>query len=177
MSVSSHISPEPERRLWIMHGNMRRAAGRADIKLGAIAFFSLFEAALLRADAAGSPLALAALMTLCLVLPLCILGVSPFIETPGPLPLLDRMPKPAKGDAFVAPYDLAKYSSLELPIILDRYLGGGVTAPTYHEDIVGQVVLGARMTVRKERLLGAACALALPAQALIAVLFFLRRLF
>ena len=53
MSVSSHLNPEPERRLWILHGNMRHAVEWTDIKLGALAVFAAAQMALLKLLAPG----------------------------------------------------------------------------------------------------------------------------
>jgi len=53
---------------------------------------------------------------------------------------------------------------VELVNIMDRYLGGGVTATPYYDDIVGQIVLTARRITRKVRALAAAGALAVLAQ-------------
>ncbi len=172
MSVSSHLNPEPERRLWIMHGNMRRAAARADVKLGALAVFALMEIALLRVDFVCGALSCAAMTALCAVLPLCLLAVSPFLDSAAVRSGTSGRPRPS--DSLVTAGDLAKYPQMELVIALDKYLGGGVTATPYYEDIVGQISLSARLAVRKELLLKAASALALAAQLLLAVIFSLR---
>ena len=53
--------------------------------------------------------------------------------------------------------DLAKYSHLELITRLDKYLGGGITATQYYEDIIGEIVVCARIAARKQRLFRVAC--------------------
>ena len=45
-----------------------------------------------------------------------------------------------------------EYAHGELIYRLDKYLGGGITATPYHEDLVGQIVIHARIAVRKQRL-------------------------
>jgi hypothetical protein len=161
MSVSSHLNPEPERRLWVIHGNMRRAVEWTDLKLGALLAFTAAQMALIKVLVPGAPLAYPALAILAVVLPVCLLALSPLIEAQRQLPLLDpRMDERRAGDCLIIPGDIAKYPQIELVIILDKYLGGGVTATPYYEDIVGQIVISARVATRKHRLLLAACVLA-----------------
>lgn len=158
MSVSSHLNPEPERRLWILHGNMRRAIGRTDLKLGGLMAFSAAQMALIKVLVPGSPLAYPALALLSAVLPIGLIALSPFIETQRQLPALDpRMDKRHADDCLIVPHDIAKYPQIELVIRLDKYLGGGVTATPYYEDIVGQIAVSARIATRKRRLFLAAC--------------------
>lgn len=169
MSVSSHLNPEPERRLWLMHEKMRAASYGADIKLAGLAAFALLELALL-----GSPdqrAAYAAALLLCAVLPLCLFAVSPFMEAQGPVKPLDGREKPRPGDSMLTPRDLAKYPQMELVILLDRYLGGGVSATPYYEDIVAQILLHARVAARKARFFVIGSAVALAAQLLLLVSF------
>ncbi|HAU90645.1 MAG TPA: hypothetical protein DCW72_10690, partial [Elusimicrobia bacterium] len=69
MSVSSHLNPEPERRLWIIHEKVRLAADRTDLKLAALAVFAALELALLKGGprcGAGH----AAILLLCAAIPL-----------------------------------------------------------------------------------------------------------
>jgi len=160
MSVSSHLNPEPERRLWVIHGNMRRAVEWTDIKFGGLLAFTAAELALIKVLVPGAPLAYPALALLSAVLPLGLLALSPLVEAQRKFPLLDpRMDKRHPGDCMIAPLDIARYPQIELVIILDKYLGGGVTATPYYEDIVGQIVLSARVATRKRRLFLAACVL------------------
>lgn len=94
MSVSSHLNPEPERRLWIMHGSMRRAIGRTEIKLGGLMAFSAAQMALIKLLVPGAPLAYPSLALLSAVLLVGLIALSPFIEVQRQLPALDpRMDK------------------------------------------------------------------------------------
>ena len=163
MSVSSHLTPEPEHRLWVIHEKVRLAADRTDLKLAALAVFAGLELALLK----GGPrcgASYAAILLLCAVIPLCLFAFSPFIEAQGPVRALDGNAKPQPGDSLITARDLAKYPQMELVTLLDRYLGGGITATRYYEDIVAQILLHARVTARKYRFFLIASAVALAAQ-------------
>lgn len=158
MSVSSHLNPEPERRLWILHGNMRRSAEWTDIKLGALTAFAAAQLAFMKLASPEGGLYLWVMGLLAAVVPTGIAALSPFIEAARQLPLLDPgMDARHAGDSLIVPRDIAKYPQIELVVRLDKYLGGGVTATPYYEDIVGQIVAGARIAVRKRNLLLAAC--------------------
>lgn len=168
MSVSSHLNPEPERRLWIIHENLRRTLEWADMKLGALAAFAALELALAAYLLPAGPLARVVLGLLGAALPLCVFAVTPFMETPPRMPLADPdRGRPRPGDSLLAARDITKYPQVELVNILDRYLGGGVTATPYYEDIVGQIVMTARVITRKGRALAAAGTLAVLAQLLL----------
>lgn len=168
MSVSSHLNPEPERRLWIMHESLRRTLEWADLKLGALAAFAALELALAAYLLTPGALCRVILALLGAALPLCVFALTPFIETPPRMPLADpERGKPRMGDSMLVPGDLTKYPQVELVNILDRYLGGGVTATPYYDDIVGQIVLTARVITRKTRVLAAAGTLAVLAQLLL----------
>jgi hypothetical protein len=136
MSVSSHLTPEPERRLWLILEEVRG------------------EAELLRApEPARAPLALSAAAG--------VLALLPFSRKPRCVPLLD--PKPARAsadDRLISPRDLIKYAYGELVLKLDRYLGGGVSATPYYEDIVAEIGHNARRAARKRRVLKLAALLA-----------------
>jgi len=161
MSVSSHLNPEPERRLWIIHENVRRAAEWTDIKLGALMAFAAVQMVLIKVVVPAGPLANLALALLAVVLPAALVALSPLIEARRQLPLIDPgMDKRNSGDCLIVPHDIAKYPQVELVIRLDKYLGGGVTATPYYEDIVGQIVTGARIATRKRRLFLGVCLLA-----------------
>lgn len=163
MSVSSHLNPEPERRLWIIHEKLRLAADRTDFKLAALAVFAALELVLLK----GGPrcgAGYAAILLLCAVIPLCLFAFSPFIEAEGPVRALDGRAKPQPGDSLITARDLARYPQMELVTLLDRYLGGGITATRYYEEIVAQILMHARVTSRKSRFFLIACAVALAAQ-------------
>lgn len=172
MSVSSHLTPDPERRLRIIYGNLDNAVKWADSKLGAVTIFAAAQAVAVKYLLPDGIAGQAALVILCAVVPVGLLGVSPFLETLHRLPLLDpRQDKLPDGNYLVNEYDISKYSQAELTSYLDRYLGGGITATPYYEDIVAQIVISARIATRKRRLFAAACALAGGAQ-----LFLLARL-
>lgn len=158
MSVSSHLSPEPERRLWIIHGNMRRSIERTDLKLLALTAFAAAQTALVEIAAPEGAFSHAALALLAAVVPIGLFALSPAIETQRQLPLDPRMDERRAGDCLISAPDIAKYPQVELVILYDKYLGGGVTATPYYEDIVGQIVSSARIATRKRRLFLAACA-------------------
>jgi len=157
MSVSSHLNPEPERRLWILYGNMRRAVEWTDIKLWALMAFAAGEMLLVKAAAGGLPAYL--LLALLAVVPLVALfALSPLTEAQRHFSLIDPgMDKRQPGDCLILPHDIAKYPQIELVIRLDKYLGGGVTTTPYYEDIVAQILINARIATRKRRLYLAAC--------------------
>ncbi|HNW44077.1 MAG TPA: hypothetical protein PKI19_06210 [Elusimicrobiales bacterium] len=177
MSVSSHLTPDPERRLRVIYGNIYNSLKWTDIKLGALTFFAMAELAVIKTAAPEGAYGSFALLALCAVLPAGVLGVSPFIETQRRLPLLEPGEKKQRpADSLISEYDIAGYSRLELTGFLDRYLGGGITATPYYEDIVGQIVAGARIAARKLRLFRGACALAGIAQLLLLLQFAARAL-
>lgn len=157
MSISSHLTPEPERRLWIIHDNMRRAVEWTDTKLAVLVIFAAAELSFLKPGLLG----LLGLVPLSSALLVGIIATLPLTRIPRWLAFLE----PAKGeqcaaDCLIAAEDLAKYTHLELILRLDKYLGGGITATRYYEDIVGQTVLLARIVVRKQRLFLVALAFA-----------------
>lgn len=165
MSVSSHLSPEPERRLWIIHENVRRSVEWTDTKLGILAVLAVLEIPVIFGGFRPGMLAYAGALLICLALPLALTGLSPFTETPKPVPLLDQpVGKMLPDDSFLLPRDLARYTHADLVFRLEKYLGGGITALRYHEDIVGRIIAASRVCVRKGRLFSAACAAALTAQ-------------
>lgn len=168
MSVSSHLNPEPERRLWVIHEKVRLEAERADLRLGALAFFSALQMALLN----HGSLAFAASLLLVSVLPVCLFAVSPFIDVKGRMKVLDGTGKPGELDSMLLARDLVKYPQMELVVLLDRYLGGGITSTPYYEDIVAQILRQSRLAARKARLFTLACVPAIAAQLLIAALIF-----
>ena len=174
MSVSSHLTPEPERRLRVIHGNISDSLSRTDRKLGAITFFAAFQMAVIKFVSPEGALCYVALLALCAVLPVGVFGISPFIETLKPVFLLDPDNKPRAVDSLLNEHDIAGYSQLELVNFLDRYLGGGITATPYYEDIVAQIVIGARIATRKRRLFGSACLLTGAAQLCLLALLILR---
>ncbi len=165
MSVSSHLNPEPERRLWIIHENLKRTLEWTDVKSACVAAFCAAQAlAAVRFLPGGGALSFAS-ASLSLGALAGLLGLSPLVEMRRKVPLADAgRDKRPTGDPLLSPQEIARYPQMELVILLDRYLGGGITATPYYEDIVGEIVACARVTVRKRRFFWAACALAAAAQ-------------
>ncbi len=86
-------------------------------------------------------------------LPLGVFAFAPLARLPKFLSFLDEEKhKTSVNDCLIAFEDLAKYTQGELINRLDRYLGGGITATPYYEDIVGQIVEHASIAARKQRL-------------------------
>ncbi len=164
MSVSSHLTPEPERRLWIILENMRAEADRADKKIAALTALAFAEAVYVKAAAPAGPLEGAALILLCLCLILGVAAFAPLRRPRAGLGFLEPSKDKPGADIFVSAEDLAKHPLGELINKLDRYLGGGITATQYYEDIVGEALLHARSAVRKQKLLRALFAVAWLAQ-------------
>jgi hypothetical protein len=159
MSVSAHLTPEPERRLWIILETMRRSAEWTETKIGALTAFAAAQLAFLKLAAAPGPLGLLAVAALGAALLLGLFAFAPLSRLPSWLSFLDAAKdKTSVNDCLIAFEDLAKYTQNELINRLDRYLGGGVTATPYYEDIVGQIAIYASVAARKQRLLRASCA-------------------
>ena len=151
MSISAHLTPEPERRLTLILENMRHEGEWADKKIGALTVFAAAELVLARPAGPFSFL-------LAVALPLGVFAFAPLARLPSILSFLDAdKHKTSVNDCLIAVEDLAKYSQGELINRLDRYLGGGITATPYYEDIVGQIVARASVAARKRRLFRAAC--------------------
>jgi hypothetical protein len=165
MGVSSHLTPEPEHRLWLIHGNLLRCCERGDVKLLSLSFLCAAQIALVRYAAPAGAFSVLSMCLLAAALPLALAAVSPFVEAQRQLPLLDpSLALRRQGDSLISAVDIAKYPQVELVVLLDRYLGGGITATPYYEDIIAQIILSARIVTRKRRLLAAACVLAGTAQ-------------
>ena len=106
-----------------------------------------------------------AIAALSIVPPLCVFAFSPWIELPRlPSFLETPLDNTHAGDFLISAYDIAKYTHNELILRLDKYLGGGITAMQYYEDIVGQIVISARIAARKQRVFRAACVITALAQ-------------
>jgi hypothetical protein len=153
MSVSSHLTPEPERRLWLILEALGAEVRWAETKIGALT--ALATAELLAASLAGSrgPAAAVAYAALAAAAAAGLLALLPLSRaTPWLAFLDDRGAKPASADCLLVSDDLVKYSRSELILKLDRYLGGGITATQYYEDVVGQILAQARAASRKRRL-------------------------
>lgn len=158
-SVSSHLSPEPERRLWIIFELMQDAAASAEQRLAAIAGLAVLELALLRPGGAGA-------LILALCVPVALLGLYPLRRLPPALAFLEP-PKDASGVSLVTPEDIAKCLLVDLIHRMDRYLGGGVTSTQYYEDIVAEILAQAYLAVLKRRVLRAVCVAVALAQLLV----------
>ncbi len=154
MSVSTHLSPEPERRLLIILESMRHAGEAADAKALALTALAAGEAVALKLVGAGGVFGGLAMASLAASLPLGVLAFSPLTKTPKWLPFLEpRVEKSGPDDCLLEVADLAKATRADLTLRLDRYLGGGVTSTVYYEDVVGQIILCARTAARKQILL------------------------
>lgn len=160
MSVSAHLTPEPERRLWLILESMRHEVDAADLRLAALTAFAFAELACFRISPQVGPPGLLALVSLTAALPLGVFAFAPVKRLPKWLQFLephrDRM---KSDDSLIVVDDLVKYSHGDLIFRLDKYLGGGITATPYYEDVVGQIVENARVADRKQRLLRADCIL------------------
>lgn len=159
MTVSSHLTPEPERRLWLILERLRQAAAWCDLKIGFLTALAGAELAFLSFKAPAGSLAFLGLAALWAALPLGILAFSPLDSGARWLAFLEpRKDKPSLGDSMISAEDIVKYSHNELVHRLDKYLGGGITATQYYEDIVVQIGARARVARRKDLLFRAACA-------------------
>lgn len=166
MSVSTHLSPEPERRLLIILESMRHAGESADGKAAALTALAAAEAIGLKIMGVGGVFGGLALLPLAAALPLGALAYSPLTKTPKWLPFLEpRVEKSSPDDCLLEVADLAKATRADLTLRLDRYLGGGVTSTAYYEDTVGQIILAARTAARKQILLDWLCGLVFLGQA------------
>ena len=158
MSISAHLTPEPERRLWLILENMRRSVEWADMKIGALTAFAAGQLAFFRILTPSNPLGFAALAALTAALPLGVFAFAPLTRIPQWLSFLEpKRDKPTTDDCLISVEDLSKYSHGELIFRLDKYLGGGITATPYYEDVVGQIVERAKVAARKQRLFSIAC--------------------
>jgi hypothetical protein len=159
VSISAHLTPEPERRLWLILESMRHAIETNDRRIGALTAFAAAELMFVKFLAPAGALGLLTLAALAAALPLGVFAFSPLARLPAFLSFLDD-PKHATSpnDCLIAVDDLAKHTRAELVLRLDKYLGGGVTATPYYEDVVGQTIEFALIASRKQRLFRASCA-------------------
>ncbi len=170
MSVSAHLTPEPERRLWTLVEAARETAARrtrAAAALGGLASLELAAAAL--APHRGAALRAASLAAAaCAVSAACALAARE--ASAARLPILDAAPGPTSAnDDLLSVRDVSRYTRAELVHRLDRYLGGGVTSTPYYEDIIGRLSRAATAAERARRLLAACAALFSAAQVLLAL--------
>ncbi|MBI4802409.1 MAG: hypothetical protein HY796_07795 [Elusimicrobia bacterium] len=173
MSISTHLTPDPERRLLTLLESMRRAVGWTEKKIGALTAFAAAQLAFVRVTAPAGPPGFLAMIALGAAMALGVFAFSPLTGKPGWIPFLEP-PRDIhrSDDCLVSADDLAKYSRSELVLLLDQYLGGGITATRYYEDLVGQIVINARIATRKRRLFRIACVLVGLAQLCLLALVF-----
>lgn len=151
MTISSHLTPQPEPRLWQLLELVRRAVDRADLRIAALTGLAALEAALARP---AGYLGFTALGALALALPLGVFALIPSARAPRWLRFLAGTSEKTGGDdCLTSEEDLASYTVGELILRLDRYLGGGVTGTPYYEDLVVQIVDLAVLARVKQRLL------------------------
>lgn len=173
MSVSSHLTPEPERRLWAILEFLRASVALADRHLLALSAFAAFELVYLKQGGTSGFCGWLGSLALALAAPFGLLAFAPLARLPEKLGFLE----PGKGrqsvdDSFITADDLVKYAHGELILKMDRYLGGGITATQYHEDLVAEIGTQARLSARKRRLLLIQCLLTgLGQLALLSLLF------
>lgn len=137
---------------------MRRAVEWTDIKLWALMAFAAAQMLVVKAVAPAEMSVYLDLALLAAVLPVALFGLSPLTEAQRHFSLIDPgMDKRQQGDCLILPHDIAKYPQIELVIRLDKYLGGGVTTTPYYEDIVGRILINARIATRKRRIFLAGC--------------------
>ena len=154
MSVSSHLTPEPERRLWLILEALGAEVRWTETKLGALAALAAAELVAVAVAGWRGPTATVAYAALAATAVTGLLALLPLSRLSRWLFVLDdHGAKLASGDCLILADDLAKYSRSELILKLDRYLGGGITATQYYEDVVGQILAQARASARKRRLL------------------------
>src|SRR5712672_2436391 len=115
MSVSSHLTPEPERRLWIILESMVESVQWADKKIGALSAFAAAQLILTKIVASGGPFGFLGLISLSAALPLGVFAFSPLTGAPKWFDLLEpKKVKPSIDDCLVLADDIAKYSHSEL---------------------------------------------------------------
>ncbi len=153
MSVSAHLSPEPERRLWLISESLRQTVDGSDARCAALAALAAAELGLIRPSLPAAVPLLAALA--------CgAFSLIPLERLPKTLAYLEReRARPRADDNLLVPEDLTKYTHGELIFRLDKYLGGGITATPYYEDLAGRILEQAHLAARKRRLLKLAGAL------------------
>ena len=175
MSVSAHLTPEPERRLWLILESMRQGVESADWKIAGLTAFAALQLAIVKlVFPPGAPGGLA-VVTLTAALPVGVFAFAPLTRLPKWLLFLEpRREKTSVEDSLIVAEDLVKYSHGDLIFRLDKYLGGGITATPYYEDVVGEILLNAKTAVRKRRLLRAVCALVGAGQLALLAQFFAR---
>jgi hypothetical protein len=152
--ISSHLTPEPERRLWLIYESVRHAVENAEWKIAAVVALCAAQLTVLgTGHFAAVPLSAAVLLGL--------VGFSPLKRMPQRLAYLGSAEdRPAPSDCLVTVEDLAKHTHGELIARFDKYLGGGITAMAYHEDITVQIAALARVAAIKRKIFLWVCVLA-----------------
>lgn len=165
LSVSSHLTPDPEKRLRNLYAYLSDELRFMDYKLFFIVLASLVElSALVRYSTYASVL-------LCFIIMAALLGISPLTEIPQKIKFLDIDSAKNPDSIIIGANDIAGYSCAELVNFLDRYLGGGISATPLYEDIVSRILITSRVTVRKRKLFFSSCVLLAAMQLLIAIVF------
>lgn len=151
LSVSSHLTPDPEKRLIRMLENLNEQQRSADFRLFAGAIVSAVEMFALTPSCTGAEI------LLCAAILIVFTAMSPLMETEKRIKFLDVKESELPDDYIFDGYDIAKYSRSELVNFLDKYLGGGISATPYYEDMVSRISYSSRRLVRRQRLLLAMC--------------------
>lgn len=157
--ISTHLSPEPERRLWTISESVRDELRYADRKLAALTGLCAAELAFTAWDTATGPAGRLAVPCVVALSAGLLLGLAAFCLSRAPKRLfLDAaLDERRPDDSFVDFEDLAKYSHGDLIARFDKYLGGGIASTHYFEDIVGQIHDRSRVAASKRRMLRWVC--------------------
>jgi|GEM_PF-693612 len=153
LSVSSHLTPDPEKRLLAIKESIREEIKSTENKLCFSAFLSVLMAFLSFSLLGNGPFPVTASLLSMLALTVSMTAMSQFVERHGRIYCLDGKRKEKTPEYILDEADLTEFSRLELVNFLDKYLGGGITAMDYYEDIVARVLLSARVCVRKKFML------------------------
>ena len=167
LSVSSHLTPDPERRLGRMLETLRQKRNMADFKLAAAAAISAVEMFAVMPSHAGAEVFLSLAMLAALA------GLSELMDKAGEIKYLDRTDSSLPDDYIIDEKDLIRYSRSELVNFLDKYLGGGISSTPYYEDLVSRISYTARSVVRKKRMFSVCCILITLAQIVACISFFM----
>ena len=167
LSVSSHLTPDPEKRLGRMLDNLSRQQNMADFKLCTAAAIAAIEMFAVYPSHTGTEFFLS------IVILLALFGISPITEKSCCVKFLDRDMSELPDDYLIDENDLSKYSRSELVNFLDKYLGGGISATPYYEDLVSRISYSALALLRKKYVYLACFAVMSVAQICACVSFFL----
>lgn len=163
LSVSSHLTPDPERRLRRMLESLQNKQTALEHKL----FFSALIA-VIELFAVSRPIVLVELL-LCLTIFFAFIGMSALIDFDGKMKFLDNCDMEPPDDYIFDENDLSRYSKAGLVNFLDKYLGGGISATPYYEDLVSRIATLARKLVRMQRVFLIVCLLICIAQIIIGI--------